>query len=431
VAKCDELQLNGESFQLESLDSGWSSGRIRLSNGVSCDVQTPKMGPNTFRILLFTANGAPVALPADRLTITHTAASIEAIPASCSIGVEVKERLHSTATRLRYLVHKGDSLPKKGQEVFKAAEGLSAGGYGALIFKLYEGEIDNPVADNHFVGCLKIRGSDIENAAIRAGDDLVCNYEVLDSGRLSLSVSVQSVCGTFDNHNLYSRQEGETDFSRSQMAVQAEAETTLDNIQQIELRVADPHLQRARQLLDQAHVLCGNPPADPEATREASQKVQQARSMLSGVRSNHLAVLRQAELDRVLEVFNQLAREHAKSSEETAFEAMTRFAETAKSNSSGEFDNVLDEMRETTWKILWRQDGFVEATFKGLSEQPSLFPDQQAYCALIESGARCLEKEDYEALRQVVGELYRIKATSSWTDELRLCNIVYGGGKCV
>lgn len=424
VARCNDRQLAGEQFQLDNLDTGWSSGRIRLVDGASCDVQVPKMGPNVFRVSLFTANGAPIGLAEDRLTITRTAASIQAIPASHSIGVEVKESLYSSATKLRYLVRKGDSLPKKGREVFKAAEELSAASSGALNFKLWEGEIHNPVTDNRFVGCFKIRGSDIETGSIRAGDDLVCEYEVSDSGRLSIMVSVPSVEGTFVGQDLYSRQEGEVDFTQSQAATQAEAEATLERIQQVELRVQDRDLQRARQLLDQAHVLTALPVADPECAKEASQKVQQARSLLSGVRTNHLTVIRQAELDRAVEIFNQVAREHAKPSEETAFDNMVRTAERLISNSSGEFDNVLDEMRGTTWNILWRQDGFVAATFSRFSEQPYLFPDQQAYNGLIERGTEALEREDYAELREIVGRLYVIKATSSWADELRLANII-------
>ena len=424
VAKCDERHLSGEHFQIDNLDSGWCSGRIRLSNGASFDVQLPHLGANTFRISLFTANGEPVTLAENRLTITRTAVSIEAIPASHSIGVEVKESLYSSATRLRYLVRKGDPLPKKGRELFKAAERLPAGGNGALIFKLYEGEIQNPVTDNSHVGCFKVRGSDIETGAIRAGDDMICDYEVSDSGRLSIMISVPSVGGTFTSQDFYSRQEGQLDFTQCQIAVQAEAETTLEKIQQIELRVQDRDLEKARRLLDQAHDACENPAADPETVKDASQKVHQARSMLSAVRNEHLAVIRQSELDRAVETFNQLAREHAKPSEETAFEAMIRTAERLISNSSGEFDNVLDEMRDTTWNILWRQDEFVAATFTRFSEQPYLFPDQHAYAALIETGNEALAREDYGELRNVVGRLYLLKAMSSWTDELRPANIV-------
>lgn len=424
VAKCDERHLAGEHFQIDNLDSGWSSGRVRLTNGTRCDMQLPKMGPNLFRISLFSSNGNPIALPSDRLTVTRTAASIQAIPASHSLGVEVKDSLYSSATRLRYLVRKGDPLPKRGRELFKAAAELSAGSSGAIVFKLYEGEIQNPVTDNRFVGCFKIRGADVETGLVKAGDDLVCEYEVSDSGRLSIMVSVPSVGGTFVGQDLYSRQEGELDFTRSQLAIQAEAESTVEKIQQIELRVQDRDLQRARQLLDQANTLCESPTSDPEAVKEAAQKVQQARSMLSGVRANNLAAIRQAELDRAVETFNQHARENAKASEQAAFDNMVRTAERLISNSSGEFDNVIDEMRSTTWNVLWRQDDFVVATFSRFSEQIFLFPDQQSYRDLIAQGNEALENEDFEELREVVGRLYFIRSSSSWNDELLLTNII-------
>ena len=211
--------------------------------------------------------------------------------------------------------------------MFKAAEMLSAGSSGSLIFKLYEGEISTPVTDNRLVGCIKLRGTEIATGIIRVGDDLVCDYEISDSGRLSVSITVPSVGGTFVGQDFYSRQEGGIDFSSCQIAVQSDAERTLEKIQEIEWRVPDCDLQRARQLLDQAHSSCEDPAADPEATKEASQKIQQARSILSGVRTNNLPRIRQAELDRAVEVFDRTAKEHARPSEQTSFEAMTRTAE--------------------------------------------------------------------------------------------------------
>ena len=196
VARCNNAFLTGEYFQIDSVDSGWSSGRIKLGDGAQCDVPLSRMGPNVFRVSLVGVHGSPIALAQDRMTVTRTAASIQAIPASHSIGVEVKESLYSSATKIRYLVRKGDSLPKRGKEVFKAAETLSAGSTRALVLKLYEGEIASPVTDNRFVGCFKIRGQEIDEGVIRAGDDILCDYEVSDSGRLSIMVTVPSVGGT-------------------------------------------------------------------------------------------------------------------------------------------------------------------------------------------------------------------------------------------
>jgi molecular chaperone DnaK len=202
IAKCDDASLDGHQFQIESLDSGWSSGRMKLRSGASCAVRLPRMGANTFLVSLFTRNGAPVSGTESRLTITRVAAVVESIPASHSIGVEGKLSLHGNVTKLFFLVRKGDPLPKKGQEIFKAAEKLSAGDPAALIFKLYEGEIESPVTDNRFVGSLKITGADFESGKIRPGDDLVCEYEVAQSGRLSLVVSVPSIGSSFPSDDL-------------------------------------------------------------------------------------------------------------------------------------------------------------------------------------------------------------------------------------
>lgn len=424
VVRCEDRYLRGEHFQLDSLDTGWSSGRIKLMNGVECDVTLPKTGPNSFKITLFSSSGSPVTLANDTITVTRTAGSIQGIPASHSIGVEVKESLYSSSTKIRYLIKKGDQLPKKGREIFKAAEELQAGSNRVLVFKLYEGEIVNPATDNRFVGIFKIAGSQVESGIVKPGDELVCEYEASESGRLAITVSIPSVGGTFMGNDLYSRQEAQIDYSNARLAIQAEAETTLSRLQEIELKVQDKELPRVRQKLDQAQSLCANNESDPEAMKQAGQKVQEARTMLSGVRASHLTIIRQTELDSAISTFDKHAREHAKATEVTAFENMARAAQRLKDNSSGEFDNILDEMRSTTWNVLWREDDFAIGRFQWLSEQHFFFPDQKLHAGLVEQGHEALKRNDLDLLRRIVLELYRAKATTSWSDELHLSNII-------
>jgi molecular chaperone DnaK len=188
--------------------------------------------------------------------------------------------------------------------------------------------------------------------------------------------------------------------------------------------VQDRELARARQKLHDAHRLLETSEQDPEAAKDAYQKVLEARSMLSGIRTTYLAAIRQAELDRAVEVFNKVAREDAKPSEESAFDNMIRTAERLISNSSGEFDNVLDEMQSCTWSIVWRDDGFVTHTFERFAQQPYLFPDQDAYRFLVQKGGDELARSAIEELRQTVLEMYRIKASTSWSDEINLSNIM-------
>ena len=91
-----------------------------------------------------------------------------------------------------WLVRKGDSLPKKAK-VVKAGESLKAGSSDSLNFKLYEGEIEEPITDNRPIGAIKITGEDFDYGVIPIGADLECEYEIWDSGNLYIEVSVPSI----------------------------------------------------------------------------------------------------------------------------------------------------------------------------------------------------------------------------------------------
>src|SRR5690606_6138487 len=134
------------------------------------------------------------------------------IPASHSIALEVRDRLGAVAT-LDYLVREGDMLPQKGRRIYKAESRLEPGAERAINFKLWEGEIRDPVADNRFIGLFAIRGGDLDDRPVPAGAELICDYEVLDSGNIVLQVTIPAVQGSFNSaRNFYSRQEGQINF---------------------------------------------------------------------------------------------------------------------------------------------------------------------------------------------------------------------------
>jgi molecular chaperone DnaK len=206
--------LPGTEFQIDSLDTGWSSGRVPLKDGGMVEVPLSKPGENTFKLFVFDAAGGPIETGNSRFIITRTAASIDAIPASHSIGIEAKLRASGRAT-LEYLVKAGDQLPKKGTITFKAETSLKSQSPGSLVFKLWEGDIADPVTDNRFIGMFAIRGQDFDGV-IAAGADLICEYEARDSGNIALDVSVPSIGGLFHSgRNFYSRQEGMVDLGNA------------------------------------------------------------------------------------------------------------------------------------------------------------------------------------------------------------------------
>jgi len=424
MVKLGGAAFTGAEFKIDSLDTGWDSGRVALKDAATMDVSLSKMGENTFKVWIFDANGGPIKLENNKIIITRTAATIDGIPATSSIGIEVNEKGRA---ELEYLIREGDPLPKRGALKFKAKTSLRAGSAGEpLLFKIWEGEIKEPVTQNRFVGEFLIKGSDFDDGVISQGAELLCEYEVLDSGQLVLEVSVPSVSGTFRGGNFYSRQPGTENYADSAKRVLNDADIMRDKVEGILSKVDDEKLGRALEKLDQASSLQRDE-SDPETTKQADDNVHEAKKLLAQVRKEHSKKIRQLDLDRCQEYFEQHIREHAKPTEATKFDNLVRTAQRAIEKSSGEFENYIDELRGMNFMILWRQDWFVVARFKWLSEDAYLFPDKQQHAELVKAGAAAIKADDMDKLRQVVDHLDSQRVGSGSDDDmLSTSNITRG-----
>jgi molecular chaperone DnaK len=401
------------------METGWSSGRIDLKDGTTLNLDLSKNGENRFKIFVFDPSGGPISIENNSIVITRTAATIDAIPASHSIGVEVREKMGSAGIKLKYLVRKGDSLPKKGSVPFKAAEALRAKGPGSLNIKLREGEIESPIEDNEFIGCLKITGADFDAGVIEPGADLICEYEVSDSGRVSLSISVPSVGGTFTRLDFYSRQEGQIDYSNAGHIVLTESEALIERADNMSEKVADDRLDIAREKLQESQELAQNE-NEPESLKQAMQNVHEAKCIIANVRKENLSSMRQLDLDSVTAFFQEHVKEHAKSSEVTAFDNMARSAKRAIDSTSSEFENIIDQMKIMNWQILWRQDWFVVNEFKRFSTGGYYVTDKTLLEQLVKAGNEAAKRDDINKLREVVGMLYSIKISTHGEQDLNL-----------
>lgn len=426
VIKIDGEVLDDAGFQIDSLDTGWTSGRMPLTDGASVDVTLGKSGDNFFKVFVFDSAGGPLSLGQDQITITRTTATVGAIPASYSIGVEVLERLGGHPV-LDWLVRAGDQLPKKGSRVFKTTESIKAGAATSINFKLWEGEIDDPVTDNRFIGILKISGSDFDDGVIPAGADLNCNFELMDSGNIVLTISVPSIGGTFGSgHNFYSRQEGQLDFSNAADRVVEEGESTMERLEEINEVINDPKLDQARDKLSNATDLDPDEP-ETEKTQEAMERVLEARRLIAQVRSENLKEIRQLDLDGVIAFFDKHIREYARPSEATTFDNLARTAQREIDRNGKGFENHLEELRGKNFEILWRQDWFVVEKFKNMAAASHNFSDQQQFKELIATGMQFLEADEIDRLRQVVHQLWMIQINSgSDTEMLDMANIIRG-----
>jgi len=424
VVKIGGQAVAGAEFQIDSMDTGWSSGRVALRDGATVNLPLGKAGDNVFKIFLFDGAGGPLSIENSRIVIARTAATIDAIPASSSIGIEALDKVGGRPV-LVYLVRQGDALPKKGTKEFKAAEILKSGAAQSLVFRIWEGEIEEPVTDNRFVGVLEVRGTDFENNVIQAGATLVCEYEVLDSGNIVLKVSVPSIAGTFhSDRNFYSRQVGEVDFFRAEKQILEEVRQLQERAKSIGEKVSDARIDQVLDKLDEAGST-GDLAGDPESAKQALERVQEAKKLVAQVRKDNLPTMRQLDLDRCIGVFESTVREHARPAEVAAFENLVRTAKRSIEKGSSDFEIVLDEMRAKNFQIMWRQDWFVVDRFKWLAEEPWQFSDRNEHAQLVQAGRVALQSDDFDKLRAVlqVMEITRMGSGGA-EDMLTMANIV-------
>ena len=92
-AKLEGSAAQGVEFQIDSPDTGWSSGHLALQDGVTVDLLLAMPGENVFKVFVFDATGGPIALSQDRIVIMRTAATVDAIPASHSIAIAARRKI--------------------------------------------------------------------------------------------------------------------------------------------------------------------------------------------------------------------------------------------------------------------------------------------------------------------------------------------------
>lgn len=410
VVKLDGKAAHGTQFQIEHSDSGWTSGRLQLQHGESVDVALTEDGENTFRLSAFDAAGNAIHLEQNEIVITKTAAIVEEIPAPHTIALEVLRESDGKPT-LIHLVDAGDTLPKQGEVEVKARKELEAGSSDSIKFRLWQGDIENPITDNRFIGTMKIAGTDFPNGEIAKDASLKCVYKVRNSGHIHIAVNVPSIQENFIRQ-AYSTEEGKIDYTsvagRTRVADEIrELSKRIDDIGKV---VDDSRLRETKQTLK----IPAPHEEDAERWLNSHARVWEAKRLLAKVRKERLKEFHQIELSEVVDSFKEVRRDTLPV-EVREFDTLTETAQHALDNDLESFEEHLVELKRKDFKLHWLQDWFVIKLFRQLEASP---PDQSAdrgrFINLVKSGNRCLSKgisldpADAEELRRVVKELLNL-----------------------
>lgn len=405
-----ESELNGYTIQFTSNDTGWSSGSAALSNGLMITLPLAKNGDNSFSVKVLNELGQEQAVGTNKIVITKTLATIGAIPASHSIGVEVLDKLGGKPV-LQFLVAEGDALPKKGVVTFKAGQTLKAGTYNSINIKLWEGNIQSPITDNRFIGIFKIVGTDIDTGVIPTGADIECEFEMSDSGTINLEASIPCIGASFSNRNFYSRQEGQIDLTDVD-SIAEEGRHVLERIKDMAEKVLDPKLADAKKKAEKAANIDSQPQCEPEDVQKANNELLKAKQLMNESRQANLKTIRQMELDGCAAFFDKFVRQYARPAEEHSFDNLTRSAQRSIKHNDSDFDNYLDGMKIENTLILLRQEWFVVDSYQRAIANPNNYIDSQRYNELKQLGNAALANDDIDQLKQILFELLSIQINS-------------------
>ena len=395
----DKAQLDA-TLEVSSEDTGWSSGRVPVGTGASIKVPLSKWGENRFVVDVRDADGECIALEEDAITIVRTAVAVEGIPASHSIGVEVQDRIGGTMT-IEWLVRKGDNLPSQGTRTFRAGARVRQGSTDWLLFKLCEGESDNPKY-NRPIGALRIEGGDFDDGQIEKGAELECIYSVDNGGTVRIEVQVPSISASFgEGRNFYAHQEGQVDLHGDRQRVKDEAQATLTEARKLQDQIGSETLDKVIDKLERT-VAQNTEEADIDEVQEIRETMLEAQRAIGKTRQENRQQTRRMDLDETVAAFGGKMRSLASAAEQRQIDTLVRTAQEAIEEDDPDFEKQHEELEGRVYGLLWRNDGFVVAYFRWLCQRPQEFTDQQRFWRLASEGKKAVERSDVAHLRQRV-----------------------------
>jgi molecular chaperone DnaK len=340
-------------MQIDSLVDGWSSGRISIEKSYKGSLPLSKIGENNFKVFLFDSNGNNIPLEFNKINVLKVIGSVDSVTATNSIGLAVLGT--NKKETLEYLIRAGDPLPKKGKIKLKNSDPLSGNNSSSMTinFKLYEGNVEDIVNDNRLIGCVKICNNDIENnVTLKSGTSMECMYEILNSDSIKLSISIPDM-GIIIERNVYSRTEGQQDYTKMAEIVCKKIENTVYNVSILDNIATIDELRPLKEKLLQNTIT--EDERDPEKVKKSEDAVFEIKSELYKLRKRYKRELR---IEKLESDKSDLMEYGANVPEEDKRSILKMFDEANKLIDSDGFDEVYDSLRKRVFDIVLSSKDF-------------------------------------------------------------------------
>ena len=399
------------NFVFKSQNTGWTSGKLTLSSGSIVTVDLTEMGENTFSVQCFDENGTEVKLPESNITIAKTLINIGKIPCAHSVGVELEDPVTGKPI-LDYLIKKDDLLPKSGTVKYKTTKRISAGSNDSISFKLWEGEIADPVEYNRFIGEISISGNSFEYGIIPVGSEIVCDYTFSDSGNIETKVTVPSV-GITETKDSYDRLSGQIDFNNDDTKIVSEAQSVLEKIEELSENIFDEKLDEAatkiRSYLDRSDDL------DAEDLQTLFEITQTGKGVVASFMRENKAIVWQQDLDSAMDGFSDLESNATESQKNTIYKLQENIQRAIDANSPTA-EKLLAQLHDVIAKVAFNNDDIFYAIFASMAQNPQEFTNQALFNQLVNQGCQCIQSKDINGLKSVLQRMIQIRIPQEGSD---------------
>ena len=390
-------------FNFKNIETGWNSGKLEQKNHSIIELDLLSQGDNTFTVECTDEQGKKIKLENDKIIITKTLVNIGNIPAAHSVGVELEDPITHKPT-LDYLITKDEILPKSGTVKYKTTKRISAGSDDFISFKLWEGEIQEPIEYNRFIGDIKIDGHSFEYGIIPVGSVIECNYTFNDSGNIDIKISIPSVGITLSGENFYNRLSGQIDYGSDSDEIVDEATEILDKINDINKTDFNEKLSSMQSKLNN---YIDKENLDAEDSQSLFELTQESKSALATYMKKNQSVIWQRELDEQVEVFETI-KNKATPAEQKQFENLKNSIQSAINAKNQQAEVLLKELHKIIASIMLNDDDIFVVIFITMAQNPQDFTDRALYNQLISQGNVAIQNNNIGELRNIVSRLSQI-----------------------
>ncbi|MGN0790225.1 MAG: Hsp70 family protein [Christensenellales bacterium] len=399
------------NFVFKSQNTGWTSGKLTLSSGSIVTVDLTEMGENSFSVQCFDENGTEVKLPESNITIAKTLINIGKIPCAHSVGVELEDPVTGKPI-LDYLIKKDDLLPKSGTVKYKTTKRISAGSNDSISFKLWEGEIADPVEYNRFIGEISISGNSFEYGIIPVGSEILCDYTFSDSGNIETKVTVPSV-GITETKDSYDRLSGQIDFNNDDTKIVSEAQSVLEKIEELSENIFDEKLDEAatkiRSYLDRSDDL------DAEDLQTLFEITQTGKGVVASFMRENKAIVWQQDLDSAMDGFSDLESNATEAQKNMIYKLQDNIQRAIDANSPTA-EKLLAQLHDAIAKVAFNNDDIFYAIFASMAQNPQEFTNQALFNQLVNQGCQCIQSKDINGLKSVLQRMIQIRIPQEGSD---------------